>query len=149
MKFEPREYKYKTNLVWTTEHKGDMTSPDKPVIHVACPPEWGGHPGIWSPEDMFVGSAELCIMTTYLWLLDRYKLKIKSYKSKAVGTAKMVDKTFIFSDIVVEPHVEIFNEEQKERFEKLFTEARKWCLITKSVKTEIIIKPTITVASPD
>ena len=147
MELKPRVYFYETNLVWTEEHKGDMGSPDKPNINVACPPEWGGHPGIWSPEDMFVGSIELCTMTTFLWLLDRYKMKIQSYKSKAVGTAKMVNNSFIFSDIVVTPLVEILDEKDTDEVKKMFQECLKWCLITKSVKTEVRIEPTITVAT--
>jgi organic hydroperoxide reductase OsmC/OhrA len=145
MKLKAREYTYKTNLSWTNEHKGDLGSPEKPIIHVACPPEWGGHAGIWSPEDLFVGSLELCTMTTFLWLLDRNNLTIQSYKSHAVGTAKMVDNSFIFSEILIEPHVEISDENQKEKIEQLFDEARKWCLITKSVKSDVIIKPEVTV----
>ena len=140
MDLEPREYKYETNLVWTGEHKGDISSPEKITIPVACPPEWGGHPGIWSPEDMFVGSIELCTMTTYLWLLDRYRLKIRSYKSTAVGTAKMVKNTFLFSEILVE---------HKEKFETLFDASKKWCLITKSVTCPVVIKPRIIIVDKE
>ena len=145
MKLEPRVYKYKTNLKWTTEHKGEITSPEKPVIKVACPPEWGGHPGIWSPEDMFVGSLELCTMTTYLWLLDRHDLKIKSYVSSAEGVAKMVGSSFAFSEVNVEPRVEIFDTDKIKQFEELFEDAKRWCLITKTVKCDVNIKPTIIV----
>ncbi|UCH88577.1 MAG: OsmC family protein [Thermoplasmata archaeon] len=147
MELKPREYKYETNLVWTGEHKGDLSSPDKPMINVACPPEWGGHEGIWSPEDLFVASIELCTMTTFLWLLDKNDLQIKSYKSSAVGTAKMVQNSFIFSDIVVEPHVQIYDKKHREKVEKLFDECKKWCLITKSVKSNVTITPTITAES--
>jgi len=145
LKLKAREYFYETNLEWTGEHKGNISSPDKQAIPVACPPEWGGHPGIWSPEDMFVGSIELCTMTTFLWLLDRYNLKISSYNSKAVGTAKMVDNSFIFSDVVVLPRVEIIDEKDTDQVLKMFQECKKWCLVTKSVKTEVRIEPTITV----
>jgi peroxiredoxin-like protein len=147
MKLQPREYFYETNLVWTEEHKGDISSPDKPTIHVACPPEWGGHPGIWSPEDMFVGAIELCTMTTFLWMLDKEKMTISSYKSKAVGTAKMVNNSFIFSEIIVSPRVEIFDEKDSEKVQKMLMDCQKWCLITKSVKAEVRVEPTITVAA--
>jgi organic hydroperoxide reductase OsmC/OhrA len=145
MNLKPREYKYETNLVWTGEHKGDIASPDKPSLPVACPPEWGGHDGIWTPEDLFVGAVELCTMTTYLWLLDKHKLTIKSYKSKAVGTAKMVNNSFVFSDILVEPTVVIEDPSLKNKYKELFDEARKWCIVTKSVTSEVEIRPTINV----
>lgn len=143
MKLKPREYKYETNLTWTSEHKGDLRSPDKPLIKVACPPEWGGHAGIWSPEDMFVASAELCTMTTFLWLLNRNNLTIKSYKSHAVGTAKMIDGKFQFSELIIEPEVESTSKGSIAKLEKLFKEVPEWCLIAKSVKSEVIIKPVI------
>jgi organic hydroperoxide reductase OsmC/OhrA len=147
MDLKPREYKYETSLTWTGEHKGDIVSPDKPVVKVACPPEWGGHEGIWSPEDLFVGSVELCTMTTFLYLLDKNKMKILSYKSSAVGIAKMVSGSFIFSEVVVEPEVEISDSEHTSRIKELFEECRRGCLIANSVKSDVQIKPKVIVKS--
>jgi len=33
-----------------SENKGVLRCEGKLDIMVACPPEFGGHPGIWSPE---------------------------------------------------------------------------------------------------
>lgn len=58
---------YKTNLRWESNRRGVLSAPGLPDLAVATPPEFpGGHPGIWSPEHLFVASAEVCVMTTFL-----------------------------------------------------------------------------------
>ena len=69
MKLEPVKHYYKTHIEWTLEKKGILKSEEKPDIDVACPPEFGGHPNIWSPEDLFVGATEVCLMTTFIWYM--------------------------------------------------------------------------------
>jgi organic hydroperoxide reductase OsmC/OhrA len=145
MDWEPVKYPYSTSLKWTGEHKGVHSSEGKPDIPVACPPEWGGHPNIWSPEDLFVASVELCTMTTFLFLLDKTKGKIKSYESTAVGTAQMVDGVFVFRDIVVRPKIVAPSGENADKAAKALADCPKWCLITRSVKCDVKIEPDIKV----
>ncbi|MDI6840610.1 MAG: hypothetical protein QMD71_07170 [bacterium] len=61
--FKPKIYRYKTGTKWTEKHKGILSSEDKQDIEIACPPEFGGHYGCWTPEHLFVSSIEICIMT--------------------------------------------------------------------------------------
>jgi len=143
--WEPVRYPYATSLKWTGEHKGTQGSEGKPEIKVACPPEWGGHPNIWSPEDLFVASIELCTMTTFLFLIEKVEGKLKSYESTAIGTAQMVDGVFLFKDVVVRPKVVVQTKEDAEKASKAFDECPRWCLITKSVKCEVVIKPEVKV----
>ena len=68
---KPRKFPYRTAVRWTEEHKGVISSPDKPDVEVACPPEFGGHEGYWSAEDLFVAAVNTCIMTTFLSLAEK------------------------------------------------------------------------------
>jgi len=45
MKGKPVRYSYHTSLEWIGEKKEDLAM-GKPTIMVACPPEFGRHPGI-------------------------------------------------------------------------------------------------------
>lgn len=140
MIMEPKKYPYTTNLTWTGEHKGSLSCEGKPDIHVACPPEWGGHPGIWSPEDLFVGSVEVCIMTTFLWLAEREKIALRSYESEAEAIARIMGREFGFPSVVVKLKIGLASEDDVPKIPELLKEIGKWCLVTKSMKPEVIIE---------
>jgi len=137
MKGNPVEYKYNTSLNWTSEKKGILQSSGKPDIKVACPPEFGGHPDIWSPEDLFIGAAEICTLTTFLWFINKEKIKLKSYNSNTSGTVKMMSGVFRFSSITVDLKISLLNKEDIKRVETIMKKVKKACLISNSMNTEI------------
>ncbi len=145
MKGEPVRYEYKTNLSWSSEKKGILHSKDKPDIGVACPPEFGGHPNIWSPEDLFLGSVEICTMTTALWFANKEHLDLVSYQSNATGIVEMVHGVFQFSSITVKVKLEICSEGERSKAEKIMKKTEKACLITNSIQTSVTIDATIVV----
>ena len=145
MDWEPVKYRYATALRWTGEHKGDLSCEGKPVIKVACPPEWGGHPGIWSPEDLFIGSVEVCTLTTFLFSLEKLCGSILSYESAAEGVAQMVGYVFLFSEIVVRVKVRVPTKDDADKAARAFAGLGELCLITKSVKCAIKVEPDISI----
>ena len=134
---KPKPYTYQTSLSWGGQRKGTTGSVGKPDIAVACPPEFGGHVGMWSPEELFVASVELCVMTTFLFLLKKRGLVITSYESSARGTAQMNSGVFEFTDILVKPAVTIPDGSQTGEIEGLFGETLELCLISNSIKPQV------------
>ena len=145
MTLEPKRYPYATSLVWTGERRGTLSCRGKPEINVACPPEWGGHPGIWSPEDLFIGSVEVCIMTTLLWLARRDGIELVSYARSAEGIAGMRDGTFGFRDIRVAMRIGVASRDDAARVGDLIPEIPKWCLVSRSLQPGVILEPEIVV----
>ncbi|MDO9537916.1 MAG: OsmC family protein [Thermoplasmata archaeon] len=143
MEFKPIVYEYKTRLNWTGEKKATLSSEGKPDIFGACPPEFGGHEKIWTPEDMFVASVELCTMSTFLWLAGKQKIPIKSYKSEAIGKASMADGKMKYVSLEVKPEVMVFEEKDIARAEKALGDIERWCLITNSISTKVDIEPSV------
>ena len=91
--------KYYTVVKWTEQRKGVISCAGKPDIQVATPPEFKGHDGIWSPEDIFVASANVCMMTTFLAVAERAGLAFTSYECAAEGRLELVDGKFQFTEI--------------------------------------------------
>jgi organic hydroperoxide reductase OsmC/OhrA len=143
MVLEPRKYLYSTSLRWSQEHKGILSCEGKPDIPVACPPEWGGHPGIWSPEDLFVASVEVCTMTTFLFLMEKYRGELGSYRSSAEGTVQMVDNVFVFKSVTVKSDVKVPTDEDARKAARAFSELGDLCLVTKMVRCAINVEPRI------
>ncbi|MBI5001305.1 MAG: OsmC family protein [Euryarchaeota archaeon] len=143
MKLEPIKHYYQSRLTWITARKGILSSGEKPDIPVACAPEFGGHPGIWSPEDLFVGAVEVCTMATFLWLAERENIDVKSYKSQAVGTAQMTEGALRFASVNIKIKVGVSTEKARLKVEKLIREIDDWCLVSQSIKSIVKIEPEV------
>jgi len=145
MGLEPRSYKYETALRWTEEHKGVLFSSGFPDVRVACPPEWGGHEGFWTPEHLLVAAVEVCIMTTFLSIADRRKIKLSSYSSKATGDAQIVNKQFRFSSISIFPKIVLCGGHNVSEAQDAIERAHKTCMVSNSLSTPVFVYPEIVV----
>ena len=145
MESEPVKYYYNTRIRWASERKGIISSKDKPDIIVATPPEFGGHPGIWTPEDLFLGSVEVCTLTTFLWFVNKEHVNLKSYNSEATGTVELVDGVFKFSSITVKLRIGVSSEDDRTVVEKIVKKVSRACLISNSIQTDVHIESEIVV----
>jgi organic hydroperoxide reductase OsmC/OhrA len=92
-----------------------------------------------------VASVEVCTLTTFLFLMERLRGALVSYESTAEGTAQMVDRVFVFRDVVVSANVKVPSEEDARKALKAFSEIQDWCLVTKSVRCEVKVEPQVSV----
>ena len=138
---------YTTSLTWSDTRRGVSSSSGLPDIHVATPPQFpGGIDGLWSPEHMFVASAEICLMTTFLAIAENSKLEFVSYNSEADGTLEKTENGYEFTKIVVRSHVVISDESKVERARRILEKAEEHCLISKSMKTPVELDAKVTIA---
>jgi organic hydroperoxide reductase OsmC/OhrA len=115
-------------------------------VEVAAPPEFPkGIPGIWSPEHLFTASVSSCMMTTFLAIAENSKLEFVAFSCKTRGKLEKVEGKMMMSEIVMEPHVTIFREKDRERAEKILHKSEAACLITNSVKSKVTMNPEIEV----
>ena len=134
---------YESSLKWDREKIGTVTFPQegKPQIVVATPPEFGGHEGIVTPEDMFVAAANVCFMTTFLGTAANMGIKLISFESTATGTLEKVDKLRVFTKIVLRLKVEAV--ESEEQILRMLDHAKKRCIAANSMKAEVTIEPAV------
>lgn len=138
---------YRTSLQWETQRRGWLSSAGLPELAVATPPEFpGGHPGVWSPEHLFVASAEVCLMTTFLAIAENSKLDYSEYRSEAEGQLEKTEQGFMVTAITIRAHVRIKDEASRERALKVIQKAEQHCLISKSMKTLVRVEPEVVVA---
>ena len=142
---KPKKFIYQVNLKWAEAKKGLFFSSGKPTIEVATPPEFKGHSGIWTPEELFVASVNACIMTTFLYYADRGNFKFLSYESSAEGVLEKKEGGLIFSSIEIVPRVVVNSTDDIEKAKNLLQLSEKNCLISNSIKTKITLKPIIKV----
>ena len=145
-KQKARKFIYRTSVSWTEEKKGILCSAGKPVIEVATPPEFKGHEGMWTPEELFVASVNICIKTTFLYYAQKEDFKFLSYESEAEGVLERVENKFMFSEIKVKPRITVLLKDQIEKAKELIELSEKNCLISNSIKSKIEVMPEIKTA---
>jgi len=145
---------YHTTVAWKGEHRGHIVLGNGPEMDFSAPPNAQGHPGVLTPEDAFVASANTCIMMMFLWAAERFKLKLLSYDCRAEGTKLIeLDRTEIFTHLRFWPVIRVAAGDEapkvvEARTRKALQSARKYSLVANSVKSEIVIEPEIKILNP-
>ncbi|HEX7765468.1 MAG TPA: OsmC family protein [Nitrospira sp.] len=143
MEVRSKVYTYHASVKWTEQRKGVISCAGKPDIQVATPPEFKGHEGIWSPEDLFVASANICVMTTFLAVAERAGLVFRSYESSAEGRLELVDGKFQFTEITLKPVITLSPGGDAAKAKELIEKAEANCLISNSMKARVHLNATI------
>lgn len=143
MESKSKVYLYQTSVRWTEQRKGTISCAGKPDVQVATPPEFKGHENIWSPEDLFVASANVCLMTTFLAVADRAGLAFSSYESTAEGRLEIVEGKFQFTAITIRPSIILKPGGDPARAKELIEKAEHNCLISNSMKAKVTLEATI------
>lgn len=140
---------YNTTVTWKEEHWGRIVMGNGPEMDFSAPPDAQGHAGVFTPEDAFVAAVNTCIMMMFLWAAERFKLNLLSYVCRAEGTKLVeLDRTEIFTHLRLWPIIRIAagNDDPKileARARRALQSAQKYSLVANSVKSEIVIDPTI------
>lgn len=142
---------YNVDVTWNNERKGIMCSPElnspeggNGCIEVATPPQFPkGIPGIWSPEHLFTAAVSSCLMTTFLAIAENSKLEFTAFSGKLKGKLDQVEGKFLMTEVILEPHVTIVHEKDRERADRILQRSEAACLISNSVKSKVIMNPVI------
>jgi len=138
-----KKFIYKNSIRWQGEKRGLLSSFGKPDIEIATPPEFKGHPGIWTPEDLFVASVNSCIMTTFLYYAEKNGIESLDYKSQAEGVLELKEGRLIFIEIKVKPLIFVKRDLDIQKTKEMIELAEKNCLISNSIKCEVKVLPEI------
>lgn len=143
MDVRSKVYLYQTTVRWAEQRKGTMSCEGKADVEVATPPEFKGHAGIWSPEDLFVASANICLMTTFLSVAERAGLAFSAYESAAEGRLELVEGKFQFTAITIKPTITLASDADAAKAKELIEKAEANCLISNSMKATVTVAPVI------
>ncbi len=142
-----KSFQYHTSLQWGGNRAGTLFTDGKPEIRVSAPPEFKGEPGIWSPEDLFVAAVNSCTMTTFLAFALRLEIPLEMYISDAEGTLEFTGDGYQFTRVVLRPRIIVAEENAIEAATRAIHDAHEKCLISNSIRAEVIVEPTIEVSA--
>jgi organic hydroperoxide reductase OsmC/OhrA len=144
---------YHTTVNWEDEHWGHIVMGNGPAMKFSAPPDAQGHAGVLTPEDAFVAAANTCIMMMFIWATERFKLNLLSYTCRAEGRKLIeLDRTEIFTHLRFWPVIRVAAGGQETavveaRVRRALQSAQKYSLVANSVKSEIVVEPTVEVVS--
>ena|SRR6516165_4704945 len=107
-------------------------------IKVGLPDVFGGEKDEWNPEHLFLASISSCYMTTYLSFAKKMNFDIAHFSCHTIGQVTLVGGRYEFTRIDVYPKVFIPKNELYHKASLAMEKTQKYCLISNSVKTEII-----------
>ena len=126
---------FSNEVRWKGGAEGEITFPDGKV-DFALPAEFGGVEGL-SPEDIYVGDANACVLTTTLSRAKKYGVVLESYEASAEGVMEKVGDGREITKIEIE--VRLKANADLETLEKMVAEVARRVPVIRSMKTAVNI----------
>lgn len=145
-----KKYSYHTTAHWTL-HKRGIVEADSSIprtINFSAPPEFGGEPGMWTPEHFLLAGVSTCYVATFRGMAANSKLDFHGLEVAVEGTIEKQEGGLRFTRIVLHPVVTIDREEDRERAGRLLEKAERGCLIARSIQATFVLEPKILVETP-
>jgi organic hydroperoxide reductase OsmC/OhrA len=139
-----KSFTYRTTLDQVVSRTAVSHSQGKPALPVASPPEFRGQTGMWTPEELFVASIEVCLMLTFVGIADKKGLRFASYESAAEGLLEWQQFSYRFTRVVIRPCIVVQNDHSLAAAREAIERAHETCLVANSVRCEVIVDPEIT-----
>lgn len=138
---------YTVDLQWEMNRRGCLSSKElNQTLEVATPlPFPKGMERIWSPEHLFTASVSSCLMTTFLAIAENSGLEFEDFSCKAHGKLEQEEGKYLMTEILVEPVLTLFTEDDVVKAERVLQKTELACLISNSIKAQVIMKPQICV----
>lgn len=140
-------FRFESDVRWTQARECTISGAGKPELAVSSPPEFKGTPGLWSPEDMFVASVNVCTLMTFLAYAHHKNLTLAGYECSAEGFLGYSNGKYRFTEIALHPHLTLESEEAIEQARAVLEDAHNNCLISNSIVAQVKIFPEFHVAS--
>jgi peroxiredoxin-like protein len=134
-------YSYRTTAHWTEHKRGIVEAEGIPrTINFAAPPEFGGEPGLWTPEHLLLGAVSTCYVATLRAVAEASKVQFHALELTVEGTVEKQEGGFRFTRVLLQPVVTIFKEDDRERMGRLLEKAERACLVTRSLACSTLLE---------
>jgi peroxiredoxin-like protein len=144
-----RTYSYSALAHWTMHKRGILESHEIPrTINFAAPQEFGGEPGLWTPEHLLLGAVATCYVSTFRTISELSKLKFSGLAVVVEGTIEKQEGGFRFVRIKLRPTLTIERNEDRDRAHRLLEKADRACLISRSLSCPVTLNASIELEEP-
>ncbi len=133
---------FETQLKWKEGKQANLNARENPLLQVGTPPDFGGPQHTWSPEELFIASIESCLMSTFLYFVDRFHLSMTEYSSQSKGDLTKTADGLRFSKVEIRIVMSWADEESHKKANSLNLKEKleKYCPVSNSVDCPITIR---------
>jgi organic hydroperoxide reductase OsmC/OhrA len=130
---------FTVDLEWQTDTQGRLQARTNPPLLVATPPEFGGPQGVWCPEELLVASVGGCLMSTFLYFVERFSVPIEGYSSTSRGTVSKTADGLRFTGLDVAIRVTIADGAAREKAVSLRLQEKleKYCPVSAALSCPV------------
>lgn len=140
-------YSFQVDAQWKGGRRGLVEAEaEVPRIHFAAPPQFQGESGFWTPEHFLMAAAATCFVTTFHAITEISKFEVEGLEVSAEGVVEKGEGGYQFTRITLRPVLTVARETDQERGVRLLEKAERSCLISRSLKGQIVMEPRVQVA---
>jgi peroxiredoxin-like protein len=118
------------------------------IVPFSAPPEFGGEPGMWTPEHFLLAAVASCFISTFKAVAKASKLDFQGIEVAVDGVLEKDSGGFRFTKIILQPALIIHAEDARELAVRLLQKSEKVCLITRSLSSAIELDSKVLVEKP-
>ncbi len=134
---------YETSVTWKEGLRGEIHAGGKPALEIATPPEFGGPPNIWTPEDLLTSAVASCLLTSTLFYAGKARIEMRSYMSNATGTMEKTSAGLAITKVKVDISIMLVDGQQEAAMHKAVERAKRTCPISNSLKCAVETNVTV------
>ena len=122
----------------------DVTvDPAVAALALSSDPAFRGDASRLNPEQLLLAAATSCQLLAFLAVAARARIDVVGYRDEASAEMPDDDLPMRLTRIVLRPHITIRGAVATERIEHLVAVAHRECFIANSLRSEMVIEPTI------
>lgn len=134
---------FETTVVWKERFPGKLHCQNGQAIDYSAPAELEGMRGPLTPEDAFVGAANMCFQIVFEYVSRDLGMKLIEYRCRAVGDLEVVEGLKKFVKIVLFPEMRFEQGSKISNLDKAISVTKRKCLVTNSMDLEVEIVPKV------
>jgi organic hydroperoxide reductase OsmC/OhrA len=134
---------FATTVSYDGTYPATMDCQNGMSVQYSPPVEFNGMSGPMTPEDAFVGSANMCFQIVFRSVAEGLGMKLASYTCRAVGDLQTVEGFRKFVRISLYPEMRFAEGSKLENLQKAVEGTKKRCLVTNSMSCEVVVVPRV------
>jgi len=157
-------HRYRTQVTWEGStgagydhydrtHHG-TTEPPTVDVELASDPAFRGDPTKLNPEELLVLAATSCQLLSFLAIAARARVDVVAYRDDAEAEMPEGEKPVRITRLTLRPHITVRvaadrdadrdEANDRRRIERLVALGHQECYVANSLRTDIVVEPTIT-----
>jgi organic hydroperoxide reductase OsmC/OhrA len=118
------------------------------AVALSADPAFRGDPALLNPEQLVVLAAVSCQLLSFLAVAARARIDVVAYRDEARGFMPEDDPPLRITRIELAPRITVASAASEDRIRHLVEVAHRECYIANSLRTNVIVTPTIITAPP-